>query len=120
MKTTITILALALAAPLVWGQATTTEKTTTTHADGSTTTTTTTTTSAGTITEFEPGKTVILKEESGPRTYRFGPHVVYETRAGVAIPEAEVRTRIHVGAPIHVHYAREGDGYIVNRVIVDD
>ncbi len=75
MKKTITLLALIFAAPLVWSQTTTTEKTTTTQGDGSssTTTKTTTTDSSGTITEFQPGKTIILKEESGPRTYSFWP-----------------------------------------------
>src|SRR6476646_6572700 len=123
MKTTLTIIALAFAAPLVWGQTTTkTEKETTKSGDGSTTTTekTTTTTAGGTITEYEPGKSIILKEEGGPRTYRFGPKVVYVTKDGKAISESEVKTRIKVGAPVHVHYVKEGDGMVVSRVVVDE
>lgn len=123
MKTSIAVIALSLAAPFVWGQTTTkTEKETTKSGDGSTTTTekTTTTTAGGTITEYEPGKTIILKEEGGPKTYRFGPKVVYVTKGGQTISEAEVKTRIKVGAPVHVHYVKEGDGMVVSRVVVDE
>jgi len=123
MKKSITVIALALAAPLVWGQTTTkTEKETTKSGDGTSTTTekTTTTTAGGTITEYEAGKSIVLKEEAGPRTYRFGPKVVYVTKDGTAITEADVKTRIKVGAPVHVHYVKEGDGMVVSRVVVDE
>ncbi len=122
MKNTFLIAALTLAAPLVWGQTVTkTEKETVKTGEGTTTTEkTTTTTAGGTITEFTPGKTIILKETSGPVTYRVGPKVVYVNRAGAAIPEAEVQTRIKVGAPIHVHYAKDGEGMVISRVVLDE
>jgi hypothetical protein len=122
MKSTLLTIALTLAAPFIWAQTTTTtEKSTTVTPGGTETTTTTkTTTATGTITEFAPGKTIIVKEEGGPRTYTIGKKIVYVTKAGKEIPEAEVRERMRVGAHVHVHYLKEGDGMMVNRVIVDD
>ena len=122
MKSLLLTIALTVAAPFVWAQSTTTtEKSTTVTPGGTETTTTTkTTTATGTITEYAPGKTIIVKEESGPRTYTIGNKVVYVTKAGVAIPEAEVQARMRVGAHVHVHYLKDGEGMTVNRVIVDD
>jgi len=54
MKKTILNIALALAAPIAWAQTA-----------SETTTTTTTTEGAGTITEYTPGITIVLKETSG-------------------------------------------------------
>jgi hypothetical protein len=84
-----------------------------------TTTTTTTTTGNGTITEYAPGKTFILKESSGPVTYRYGDKVVYVTRKGKTLTEDEVRTRIRVGAPVSVHYSTVGQDRVISRVEVD-
>jgi len=122
MKKTITLLALTLAAPVIWAQTTKTEKTetTVTPTEKQTTTTTTTTTGTGTITEYAPGKTIIVKEEGGPKTYTFGKKVVYVNRAGAVIPEAELQTRMRVGAPVTVHYVKEADGMTVSRVVVGD
>src|SRR6187455_1705600 len=92
-------------------------------ADKETTTTTTktkTTTSTGTLTEYVPGTTFVVKETSGPVTYRYGKKVVYVTKSGKEIPETELKTRIRVGTPISVDYATEGDARIVNRVVIDD
>ena len=85
-----------------------------------TTTTTKTTTSAGTVTEYAPGKTFVIKESSGPVTYRYGQKVVYVTKGGKTLTDDEVRTRIKVGAPVSVHYSTEGQNRIINRVEIDD
>src|SRR5436190_12571306 len=85
MKKVILSMALALAAPLAWAQV------------SETTTTTTTTEGSGTITEFSPGSTIVLKETAGPKHYRFGKKVVYVTRSGKELDEATVRTRVKVG-----------------------
>src|SRR6187401_548505 len=69
-----------------------------------TTTTTKTTTSTGTLTEYVPGTTFVVKESSGPVTYRYGKKVTYVTRSGKEIPEAELKTRIRVGSPVSVDY----------------
>lgn len=84
------------------------------------TTTTSTTLGTGTITEYSPGKTFIVKESSGPVSYHYGKHVTYVTKSGKAIPEAEVRTRVKVGAPVHVHYTTEGSDRVIDRVELED
>jgi len=108
MKKTLLSIALAAVAPFAWGQV------------SSTTTTTTTTEGGGTITEFTPGSTIVLKESSGPRTYRFGKTVTYVTKSGKVLDEDTVRTRIRIGVPVHVHYVGEGDNLMVDRVILDE
>ena len=108
MKKVILSMALALAAPLAWAQV------------SQTTTTTTTTEGTGTITEFTPGSTIVLKETAGPKHYRFGKKVVYVTRSGKELDETTVRTRVKVGVPVSVHYAGEGDSMLVDRVVLDE
>src|SRR5436309_11649376 len=107
MKKLILSMALAVAAPFAWAQV-------------SETTTTTTTEGSGTITEFSPGSTIVLKESAGPRHYRFGKRVVYVTRSGKELDETTVRTRVRVGVPVRMHYVTEGDNMLVDRVILDE
>src|SRR3954449_7614317 len=108
MKKIVISMALAIAAPFAWAQV------------SETTTTTTTTEGNGTITEFTPGSTIVLKESSGPRHYRFGKSVTYVTRSGKTLDEATVKTRVRVGAPVRVHYVGEGDNMLVDRVFLDE
>src|SRR4249920_3439393 len=108
MKKLILSMALAVAAPFAWAQV------------SETTTTTTTTEGNGTITEFSPGTTIVLKETAGPRHYRFGKKVVYVTRSGKELDESTVKTRIRVGIPVHVEYSGDGDDVMVNRVVLDE
>ena len=108
MKKTLISLALAVVAPVAWAQV------------SETTTTTTTTEGNGTITEYTPGSTIVLRETSGPRTYHFGKTVTYVTRSGKVLDEDTVRTRVRVGIPVRVHYAGTGDNVMVDRVIVDE
>src|SRR5437868_15010367 len=108
MKKVLLSMAVAIAAPFAWAQV------------SSTTTTTSTTEGSGTITEFTPGSTIVLKESSGPKHYRFGKTVTYVTRSGRTLDEETVRTRIKVGVPVHVHYLGEGDNMRVDRVILDE
>jgi hypothetical protein len=89
-------------------------------ADEVTTTTTKTTTSTGTITEYAPGKTFIVKETSGPVTYHYGEKVIYVTKKGKTLSDDEVRTRIKVGAPVSVHYVTQGENRVINRVEIDE
>ena len=100
---------MATAAPFAWAQVSQT----------TTSTTTTTTEGTGTITEYSPGSTIVLKETSGPRNYHFGKKVVYVTRSGKELDETTVRERVKVGVPVRVHYTGEGDNLMVDRVIVD-
>ena len=107
MKKLLLSVALAVAAPFAWAQV-------------SETTTTTTTEGGGTITSFTPGTTIVLRESSGPKTYRFGKTVTYVTKSGKVLDEDTVRTKIRVGVPVHVHYVGEGDNMLVDRVILDE
>ncbi len=110
MKKLLLSIAVAAASPFAWAQVSET-----------TTSTTTTTEGGGTITEFTPGRTIVLKESSGsPRSYRFGKTVTYVTKSGKPIDEDTVRTRIKVGVPVHVHYVGSGDDMMVDRVILDE
>lgn len=84
------------------------------------TTTTTSTIGNGTITEYAPGKTFIVKESSGPVTYRYGEKVAYVTRSGKVLTDEDVHTRIKIGTPVHVHYVTEGGGRVISRVEVDE
>src|SRR5438309_10074821 len=106
MKKILLSVALAVAAPFAWAQV---SQTTTTTTEGS-----------GTITTSTPGSTIVLKESSGPRTYRFGKTVTYVTKSGKVLDEDMVRTRIRVGVPVHVHYIGEGDNMLVDRVVLDE
>jgi hypothetical protein len=108
MKKTLLIIAITGFAPFAWAQI------------AETSTTTTTTDASGTITDFTPGSAIVLKEESGPVHYKFGKTTTYVTKSGKAISEDEVATRVKVGLPVHVHYAKDGDDMIVDRVTVSD
>src|ERR1700756_5617876 len=108
MKKILVSMALAIAAPFAWAQV------------SQTTTTTTTTEGSGTITEYTPGSVIVLKESSGPRTYRFGKTVTYVTRSGKVLDENVVCTRVKVGVPVRVHYVGTGDNVMVDRVILDE
>ncbi len=123
MKTTLYSLAFAvIASSAVIAQDSTTVKTTTTTAqpDGSTLTTVKTTTSTGTLTEYVPGTTFILKESTGPVTYRYGKEVVYVTKSGKVITQDMLNSRVRVGAPVSVQYITDGDNRVISRVVVDD
>jgi hypothetical protein len=85
-----------------------------------TTTTTTTNRGSGTLTEYSPGSTFIVKETSGPVSYRYGDKVTYVTRSGKSLTEDEVRTRVKVGIPVNVQFSTDGDDRIINRVEIDD
>jgi ribosomal protein L35AE/L33A len=108
MKKVLLSIALAFVAPFAWGQV------------SETTTTTTTTDANGTITEYTPGSTIVLKETSGPVHYRFGKTVTYVTRSGKVLDEDTVRTKVKVGVPVRVHYIGTGDSMMVDRVILDE
>lgn len=116
----ILIAALAMAASAAFSQ--TVEKTTTTTtSDGAVSrSTTTTTTGMGTITEYSPGSTFIVKESEGPVTYHYGKKVTYVTKSGKVLTDDQVKTRIKVGVPVHVHYDRDGDQKVITRVEVDE
>ena len=83
-------------------------------------TTTSTTYGTGTITEYSPGTTFVVKEEAGPVTYTYGDTVTYVTRSGKVIPEANLSTRIKVGAPVKVYYSGPKEKRVVTRVVLTE
>ncbi len=85
-----------------------------------TVTTTRTTYGDGTLTEYSPGSSFVVKEASGPVTYGYGKSVTYVTKSGKILTDDDARTRIKVGIPVHVQYATEGDRRLINRVEIDD
>ena len=84
------------------------------------TTTTTTTTDTGTLTEYTPGSAFVVKESSGPVSYRYGDSVTYVTKSGKTLTSDEVKTRIHAGIPVSVGYTTRGTDRVISRVEVDD
>ncbi|SRR5581483_5018633 len=96
---------------------TSTTSTQTTTAGGTTESTTTTTESSGTITEFTPGSALVLSTGSGePVHYKFSKSVTYVTPSGKVIEASKVRKN----SKVRVHYVKEGNDMLVDRVIVED
>lgn len=106
MKNTILSIAFAMAATTVFA--------------ADVVSTTTTTTSTGTISEYAPGSTFVVKETAGPVTYRYGKKVTYVTKSGKTLTDEDVKTRIKVGSPVTVHYGTEGEARVINKVEIDD
>ena len=76
-----------------------TSSSSTTVATGPTQTTTTTTESTGTVTEFAPGETMVLKTEAAePVHYRFSKQVTYVTADGRVIDASKIRKDSKVSA----------------------
>jgi len=127
MKKMLLSIAVLTVASFAWGQTTrqplmnerevprqTTQRQTTTAQ------TTSTTEATGTITEYTPGSAIVLKESSGPVSYRFGKTVTYVTRSGRVLDAATVKSKIRVGVPVRVHYAGTGTNMVVDRVILEE
>jgi len=117
VKKTIIGLVCALVTPLAFAQTstTTTEETTTTSKPATTETTTTTTYTAGTVTTYEPGKTVVVRSEQGPVSFALG------TAARVVDTAGKVVTApLRAGQKVRVYYTGPTESRTVERVIVED
>ena len=118
MKKTIIGLVCALVTPLAFAQTstTTTEETTTSTKPATTTETTTTTTyTAGTVTTYEPGKTVVVKSDQGPVSFALG------TAARIVDGAGKVVTApLRAGQKVRVYYTGPGEKRVVERVIVEE
>jgi len=115
---TIVGLICALVAPLAFAQTstTTTEETTTTKKPTTTTETTTSTDyTAGTVTTYEPGKTIVVKGDQGPVSFALGTaaHVVNAAGKVVTAP-------LRAGQKVRVYYAGPTESRTVERVVVED
>jgi len=117
VKKTIIGLICALVTPLAFAQTntTTTEETTTTKPPTTTETTTSTTYTAGTVTTYEPGKTVVVKSEQGPVSFALG------TAARIVDTAGKVVTApLRAGQKVRVYYTGPAESRTVERVIVED
>ena len=113
MKKAMITLACALIAPLAFAQTTTTQETTTTTAPA--TTTETTTYSAGTVTTYEPGKTIVVKSSEGPVSFALG------TAANIIDGAGKIVTSpLRAGQKVRVYYTGTGQKRVVERVVVED
>jgi hypothetical protein len=109
--------ATALMGLVAYGQTSTSSTTVATRTNGATETTTTTTESTGTVTEFTPGQALILKTEAAePVHYKFGKTVTYVTSDGRVIEASKIRK----DSKVRVHYIKDGDNMVVDKVIVTD
>jgi hypothetical protein len=118
MKSILLTAICALAAPFAFAQTSTTtsEETTTTTAPVTRETTTSTTYTAGTIDTYEPGKTVIVKDDSGgPVRFALGTAARIVDGAG-KIVTAPLRS----GQKVRVYYTGNGEQRVVERVQVED
>jgi hypothetical protein len=122
MKKSILILACAAIAPFAFAQtSTTTTESTSTNTNPVTsesTTTTSTTSTDGTVTTFEPGKTIVVRRVgiTDPVSYVLGKTVHYVNKAGRTIEAATIKP----GTRVHVYYDGTGETRVVNRVVVDE
>jgi hypothetical protein len=115
VKKTIIALVCALAAPLAFAQTstTTTEESTTTNKP--VTTTETTTYETGTVTTYEPGKTIVVQGEEGPVSFALGTaaHVVNAAGQVVTAP-------LRAGQKVRVYYTGPTEHRAVEHVVVED
>ena len=114
MKRTIIALACAVVAPMAFAQTSTTTTETTTE-PATTTQTTSTTYTAGTVTTYEPGKTVVVRGEQGPVSFALG------TAARVVDGAGKIVTApLRAGQKVRVYYAGPTEHRTVERVVVED
>ena len=109
--------ATALISTVAFGQTSSSSTTVATQPNGTTETTTTTTESTGVVTEFTPGQALLLKTETGqPVRYKFGKTVTYMTADGKVIEVSKIKK----DSKVRVHYVKQGDDMLVDKVIVTD
>ena len=114
MKKSIITLGCALIAPLAFAQTSTTTEQTTTTAPV-TTSETTTTYSAGTVTTYERGKTIVVKSDEGPVSFALGTAARIVNCAGKI-----VTAPLRAGQKVRVYYTGAGERRVVERVQVED
>ena len=116
MKKVIIGLACAVVAPFAFAQTTTTTEQSTTTAPATTTSTTSTTYTSGTVTTYEPGKTIVVKDErEGPVSFALHAPVRVVDKAGHVISRA-----LTPKDRVKVYYTGTGETRSVDYVEVED
>ena len=114
MKKVIIGLVCAVVAPFAFAQTTTTTEQTTTAPAATTTTSTTYTT--GAVTTYEPGKTIVVRDErEGPVSFALHAPVRIIDHAGHAVSRV-LTPKDHV----RVYYSGTGETRVVDHVEVED
>jgi hypothetical protein len=81
------------------------------------TSTTTTNEARGTITEFSPGVSLVLKTGAGESLhFRFGKTVTYINDEGRSIEPARIKKNFIA----RVHYTKEGNDMVIDKLILSD
>jgi len=76
---------------------------------------TTTTTTTGTIDEFGENRIIVHTESSAnPLTYSFTKSTTYVDETGAPVSIETVKS----GLPVTIHYAKQGDGLVAQKVVV--
>ncbi len=113
MNKTIIALACTMIAPIAFAQTSTT--TTETTSAPVTSTETTTTYSAGEVTTYEPGKTIVVKSNEGPVSFALG------TAARIVDGAGKIVTApLRAGQKVRVYYTGNGEKRVVEHVQVED
>jgi hypothetical protein len=114
MKSILLSIVCVLATPFAFAQTTTTttEQTTT---QPTTTTETTTTYTAGTVSTYEPGKTIVVKSDEGPVSFALGTAARVVNGAGKVVSSV-----IRPGERVRVYYTGTGNTRVVERVVVEE
>jgi hypothetical protein len=107
--------ATVLMGSVAFAQTSTSSTTVATQPNGVTETTTTTTESFGTVTEFTPGDSLILKTEAAePMHYTFSKTVTYVNAHGKVIEASKIKK----DSKVRVHYLKHGNDMVVDKVIL--
>jgi hypothetical protein len=114
MKSILLSIVCALAAPFAFAQTTTTT-TEQTATQPTTTTETTTTYTAGTVTTYEPGKTIVVKSDEGPVSFALGTAARIVNGTGHIVSSA-----LRPGQRVRVYYTGPTEHRTVERVQVED
>jgi hypothetical protein len=115
VKKTIIAAVCVLVAPWAFAQTTTTTRETTTTEPATTTQTTTTTYTTGTVTTYQPGKTIVIKNEQGPVSFALSTAARIVDTAGKVVT-APLRT----GQKVRVYYTGPVESRTVERVVVEE
>jgi len=70
---------------------------------------------AGTVTTYEPGKTIVVKSDKGPVSFALGTAARIVSGAGHVVKSA-----LRPGQRVHVYYTGTGETRAVDRVVVDE
>lgn len=78
-------------------------------------------TAKGALDVYQPGKTLVLKDENGvATTYVYGQDVIYATPAGTALTADQAQARMKAGLPMRLEYLPQGDTRVIQRVIIEE